>query len=363
MAGAAGIIGRMIVSRAPYAIAVAWLVIAALLGVMTLLTGQPGFAAAGLLPALIGVVLLLTRVPTTRFTLMPESIVFAEPRMRAVRYDELRAVVASGSKLRATAAPSVLWIHHQSKWIAIPRSCDLPFEAVVEFVLSRAGWSSRSHVTLALKEHHEQQVAAFGADRVFHFRGMTAPPALESRRILGVSVALWICLVVWFAVGANPRERVGAVIGSGICGLSIVAIGALAAVTYGRRPSELLSANLVISPAGIALSQGDVRGALAWKELIGLKDVVGNARRGSFTVSSAHRALRLLVEGAFIDVLDVYDRPLWLIARSIDMYWRGVCTCPVCRSSIPALEGPGCAACLKQWAEESRTASEAGARS
>jgi hypothetical protein len=70
---------------------------------------------------------------------------------------------------------------------------------------------------------------------------------------------------------------------------------------------------LVISPIGIALAQGELIGEMRWSEL-------RNVRQRNNFLNRA--VIDLHVEGAKVEILDVYDTPLVEIRRQIEQYWR-----------------------------------------
>jgi hypothetical protein len=70
----------------------------------------------------------------------------------------------------------------------------------------------------------------------------------------------------------------------------------------------------VIGPQGIALSQGELQGQLRWAELKRIR-----IRKGAFLSAPV---LELRVEGARIDIPDIYSTPLTLIHREIDAFWQ-----------------------------------------
>ena len=118
-------------------------------------------------------------------------------------------------------------------------------------------------------------------------------------------------------------------------GIGIIAVGAMSglALYSWQRPSErrlreFLNAELIISPTGIALWQGNLEGQLHWEEL---QDVVWKRRSRSstfarFTVGAdgvLGGGVCLLFAGARVCIPDIYDRPLPLIHKLIRHYWKG----------------------------------------
>jgi hypothetical protein len=80
-------------------------------------------------------------------------------------------------------------------------------------------------------------------------------------------------------------------------------------------------ASLVISPSGLAMPQGDMKGRMYWGELRDsrLSRGIESFRFGG---ASGPAGIHLIVEGAEILVADIYDRPLPLIYGRIRRYWQ-----------------------------------------
>ena len=82
--------------------------------------------------------------------------------------------------------------------------------------------------------------------------------------------------------------------------------------------------SLLISPSGIAMIQGNMRGHMRWDELRDIRMGTGRSR-SSFVLSNQPGllpAIRLEVAGATILVFDIYDRPLATIAKVIRQLWQ-----------------------------------------
>jgi hypothetical protein len=85
-------------------------------------------------------------------------------------------------------------------------------------------------------------------------------------------------------------------------------------LTVGRGIKNWRESSLVVSPAGLALAQGDLKGELRWKELRKVK----LRERGT----TGQRRIEMRVEGAQIDIMDLYDSPISEIHRQIMHYWE-----------------------------------------
>jgi hypothetical protein len=82
---------------------------------------------------------------------------------------------------------------------------------------------------------------------------------------------------------------------------------------------KIAEASLIITPAGLALSQGDSKGRLRWDEIATI-DPPGAARRIGQNVMT--NGIRINVAGATIVIADVYDSPIQVIHDRITSYWH-----------------------------------------
>ena len=87
-----------------------------------------------------------------------------------------------------------------------------------------------------------------------------------------------------------------------------------------KLPNKFGAASIVISPLGLAMVQGDLRGEIRWEEITKIKTAHTSLK--SFQVSSnSNRApVTLYVEGAEIPIWDIYDRPVTLLLEIIETY-------------------------------------------
>jgi hypothetical protein len=76
----------------------------------------------------------------------------------------------------------------------------------------------------------------------------------------------------------------------------------------------------VISPAGLAIVQGNVKGELKWSEL---KDVrYQPTRKFQVAADPTMLGIVLVLDGAKMVIVNIYDRPLRMIHERILQYWR-----------------------------------------
>jgi hypothetical protein len=125
--------------------------------------------------------------------------------------------------------------------------------------------------------------------------------------------------------GRSPENFLWCVYG-GVLGLICLA-GALMSGKSSRFVKKVVprweESSLVISPAGIALIQGDLRGEMRWDEL---RDVRLGGGKSNFGLGDANQtawlpSIQLVVAGAVVRIFDVYDRPLVTIAKIVRTLW------------------------------------------
>jgi hypothetical protein len=216
-------------------------------------------------------------------------------------------------------------IFHEEGVVEIPAHVDASSHDVYQFVQEQLPPGGSREVNPALVNYLKQHEENFGADRVWSYR---------ARRRLGKAggkqaerAFCWAMIltgVVWIVAGAMGKDFVGWLGG----GIMLLVLGSLLQLLFWllsaqRRPrvANWHKASLVISPVGLAVVQGDLKGELKWDEL---RDVHTKIPR--FTVQATRADLgpgiRLVVEGATIVLADVYDRPLQMIYRRIREYWQ-----------------------------------------
>src|SRR5262249_29679886 len=130
--------------------------------------------------------------------------------------------------------------------------------------------------------------------------------------------------LIWLVAGIALPKNGEPWIALGILVAFFAGIFALAFRFEGADPQipNWRRSGLVISPVGLAMIQGDMRGELRWAEL---RDIRFGAKPGflSFEFSSATpRGIQLVVEGATIIIANIYDRPLALIHERLRDYWQ-----------------------------------------
>lgn len=304
---------------------------------------------AACFPGLLGLAFLVTTPGRRAYRLGADALEIEWPRPRRVPYadiDRLRLVPTWFTLSRRRSTPKQLHIGHRGNWMIISAGVIPSLPKVLALLLYRVGYSGSRRAGGDLGAYLVAQEEIFGEDRVFAFGAREGKGARGGLRLVLAGAALILSAASW--VTTTPE-------GDGQVALFMLAIPtaivALILIVCGVARQQAVSSKLaysgvVIGPAGIALRQGGVVGALKWEELIDVGLVRGGqAEGGSLQLTSSGRSLVLQVEGAKIHILDIYDRPIEALLTLIQLFWRGAVPCPACGADLKAAAGPYCPKC------------------
>jgi hypothetical protein len=320
--------------------AIVWFLIAALLGAGGIL-GQEEPVVWGLLALgafLIGLALWLTRPEGLSVEITPEGLECRQPLMGLVPYDQIEGIVVPraesldgeaeiGDDADDLEAQFPIVVRLDDRDFVIPARFDGGSSAkVARFLRSQIPPSGSRRVNPEMAEYLEEQVAAFGEDRVRSYRANLLRDGRQSkRRTRAVCLALFAAGVA-FSVGGStmPEETGGPLLGFGFLFITFSLLGLLlnrfSQAYAGNRIKGIAEASLVVGPVGLALIQGPLRGEMTWDELRGVK----SSRRSKSSRKAEHVVppVQLKLDGATVPIYDVYDRPLPEIEAQILRLWR-----------------------------------------
>ncbi len=321
-------IGQLIQSRRSFP----WGALLFLLSAIPLLVAavverNPHFAVGACLPLFIATLLVLRPLPSVRFEFTETEIDVHNPP-QSIPYETIESVVAPkrpGDPDKAGPRHYAMSVIHEAGTLHLPAKLNVPSDDVFDFLLATFPASGSPQVNPLVRGYLKEQTETFGADRVWSCRARTNLGKPAPNRGLAVCLAVLGTGIVWLGVGGVAKES-GWLVG----GLLLVMFGGLFTLLFwlvSRRyqPRSIRhwkQASLVISPVGLALVQGDLKGEMRWDELRDLKF----KRDSGFDTSHHHtagRGILLSFEGAQVMILDIYDRPLNLIYKHIHDYWRG----------------------------------------
>jgi hypothetical protein len=274
-----------------------------------------------LLPALL---LLLARPRAVRGRLTDTSLILDHPP-QTIPYADIQGLLANGKYLHpeeVTSRSFTIDMAHRGGLLRIPPTRQLASAELYRMLFSALPQNGDRVSQPDLVEILEEQEWSHGPDQVWshvarqHLPGRLAQPG--QRAVFG-GVAL--SGIIWIALSFLEKEVGPWSILGGMLIVFALLIWLLAWSESRLPPGKIRrwrSAGLVISPAGLALIQGDVRGRMRWDEV---RKVWLNTQSPFLSVS---RKPGLVLEAAGVEVIivDLYDRPLPLIMDQIYRHWR-----------------------------------------
>ena len=315
-------IGQTICSQARMTGGTACLLVAgmSLLG-LSLYGSDVHFAIVSVLPLTLAGVLWYCRNNSFSAEISEATIVSTSP-WHEIPYASMEGLWIGGitrQMYEVKAKRDPITLMHEDGVLHIPAHLNVPSVELYRFLLSKFTRGGSREVNPLLEDYLRRQRELFGEDRVWSFCGRKhLGHAFNLRgRLLPGLLACLLAGIFWMVIG-YADETYDDWFGAGLflCILSTVLIlcGRLAGTSRRRRKLSR-EASLIISPTGLAMVQGDVKGEMRWDEL-----------REVRLVTKPHgpdgRGIMLRVEGSSFFILDIFDRPLPLIFKHIEAYWR-----------------------------------------
>jgi hypothetical protein len=314
--------------------AVIWAFLGAAALVAAVATESPHWAVLAVLPLLIALALMLSSEPVTRFEITERGLSFEEPEVVFVPFADLQGLTAPDPARREQFA---IQVYHSGGVVRIPARLDVSSKDLYQFLYSclpPVPGPNPDEVPAALRKFVAEQIETFGPERVQVYLARRHPPAPSNRRSVAVSWAVMLTGILWGIAGGVLVALSGGPPGGDQSGFIWICLGILLFLfgllfvlvtsrqgTIARVPGWDKSC-VVISPGGIALSQGSLKGKMRWDELREI-DFPARPRLGLATAGGVPHGIGLLVEGAYLVIADYYDRPLSWIHRQLTAYWGG----------------------------------------
>jgi hypothetical protein len=272
---------------------------------------NPHLGVFAVLP--IALAIALWRVASRRLVALvhEDRLELLEPR-GTVYYDELRSVTLANSGSRN----AMLLIATEENALEIPTTANVPLAEIEQYLAPFVRVPPRSEPHPDMAEYVRQQRETFGADRVaVYTAGGVARPSMaaaKSRRGPAVCVALMLSGVLWclapiFVKGDDAIGWLGGGFMLAVFGFLFWLLFRQGGQTSRKVARKLADSCLVISPLGVAMIQGDVRGKLRWDEI---RDVRHKGHNAGLQVNAANVGLFLIIEGSMVHIQNIYNAPL-----------------------------------------------------
>lgn len=273
----------------------------------------------GVAPIAVGVSLLFADDRRFRARFTPSAVETARPA-QSIPYStirEVRPVVTLGEP-RPSAFPIELVHEHGS--VLFPATLNAPSERVYTFLRGHLASVPLLPLPEALDAYEREQAASFGADRVFAYGSRRGPFRHDAARWSAVGKGFLATAAAWAVIGVVRSGAAGWFVGVG----SALTLGmtCLGAAWHHRRKvpaTQTTGAAIVISPLGLAMEQGPLKGHLTWQQI---RSVRVQLPGKGITATRVPPGIAVEVEGATFAIMDSYDRPLAEIHERIRKYWR-----------------------------------------
>jgi hypothetical protein len=166
-----------------------------------------------------------------------------------------------------------LVLMHRDGTVEIPAKLNVPSHEAYQAILARLPKSGSCDLSESLANHCRKEISTFGVERVFAFR-RRAFIRRPSTRVRQICLAmLLLCGILWCLIptvlmqGRNNAHAYDTWLVVGVMVSMFSFFGWLFSCLHPPEASakKLRNAELVISPTGIALNQGDLQGVLRWE--------------------------------------------------------------------------------------------------
>jgi hypothetical protein len=287
-------------------------------------------------PLLLAVGLWFFRPGIFRCVLGEDCLEIEKPACK-IPYEEIEGLTMAGKVQDPQSArlkPGHLILTHRRGIVEIPRCLNVPVEKLFQAIFAKIPFSSCYQLSESMDGHYKTEEATFGPDRVHAFTFRSIWGRGRSTRC-GRYCALFLlaCGIFWCLaplIFPQPVKKgdldIHAWIGFGSI-LVVVSLMSLLVLYLEQYPQQrglkkMDNSEMVISPTGIALIQGELKGHLRWDELTKVR-FLDHRRFAINSTDDLFGGIVLFVPGTEIRIPDVFDRPLPLIHQLIRRYWKG----------------------------------------
>lgn len=238
--------------------------------------------------------------------------------LQTISYSSIRSL--SPDPKQSGRSQFVIDVIHTGGVFTIPASIDHSSEDLLDFLRSRLAPQPQGFVHPALQDHLLRQLELFGPEKVFCFTPReSVTPIRRGTTQRGIGLAMMASGILWGLAGAISEEWI-------ISGIIVFIFGGIFFLaSYARRDASMQAvknwreSTLIVTPTGIALAQGDLKGKLRWDEVLNVK-LAGTAK---FSMTPVVPGLTLQVAGSQILIQDLYNEALPVIHQRISDYFSG----------------------------------------
>lgn len=263
-------------------------------------------------------ILLLFYFPRSRFVCITDRGIKDLRSGRIILFENIVRLVMKGRGQipgLTVLKPGTIRLADEASTLIVPRRCDADLNEIfirIHRAVPRSGGPVKDR---SLAQYAREMKELFGDDKVFEY-------SFGKKRILydskAASIFFWslgtmIGSVFTVIDEASPSQGFGVLV---LASSFIMAIlSSMIALAHRSRHARSYRSEMVVTPKGIAMKLDRIQGALLWDEV---KNVVFSGYRKTNTKN----CMVIVVPGAFLNVPDVFDRPLSVIAERVILYWQ-----------------------------------------
>lgn len=308
-----------------------WSGVAIVFVVIGLVHKSPHPAIFALAPAMLALGLLLTHPRKFHARLTDDGLEIIDPP-QSIPYADIEGTTIDGickDPAQVKSKRSSLVVIHRNGILDIPAALNVPSFKVYQAIIAMLPPTGDCRLSTELLEHFEKETAMFGAERVHAFRQREVLKRRSPMRqgtmcaaLLAACGVLWCLVPVFFW---QQRHADGFQAWT-VFGFILAIVSFLFWLLFRTRQRSCSVAcrfrngEVVVSPSGIALKQGDMQGLLRWEEVRDVK--IAPRPPVMLTRSAPVAGIQISIAGACIPIPDIYDRPSAVIGYWIRHYWK-----------------------------------------
>ena len=287
---------------------------------VSIVSFNPGFAIFCIPVATVAMALMMVRERPFAMQLTATELVVGDT-FETIPFASIKSVTAEKSSAGGGQFP--IFVTHAAGSLTIPASINESSTAVYEFLCNNFESDVTSNIPVALKDYAAEQFTTFGEEKVFCFSAReTIAPRPRRPRLRAFSLGMVVGGLLWLLAGMVAQEWFGGGVVAIIFGFLFFMLTFAQPATGAQHIKNWRDSFLIVSPAGIGLVQGPLKGRLRWDEL---RNVKLNEKVKSFRLSAAaaQKGILLDVTGSQIVIADIYNEPLFNVHQKIMSYYDG----------------------------------------
>jgi hypothetical protein len=244
-----------------------------------------------------------------------------------IHFDDIVDVVVGGISQRTNPSrppQQAIEVHHAQGCLVVPHRMSSAPAEFCRFLVAKLEPHPTREAPAALAAYASEQITKFGPQKVhvIHARRHIAE-IWRKRRTRWVWTGIFLGAVSWMAAGvagtfARPeQDDFAAWVGFGaiiaiVSGLAYLVTRLGAAKNSQRQLHRHPNACIVIGPTGLAMSQGELQGAMPWHEVKKASSSVSQ-----FFRTSRMNGVQIQIRGGEIVAFDIYERTPGELAQLI----------------------------------------------